>query len=235
MEQVLAATKAVDGGDVMNFDLAAEMAELEGIETVLATDDVASAPPDGASERRGVAGLGFAYKRAGAAAEAGGSLEEVATVAKATNANTRTMGVSMSPTILPAAREPTFTLAEDEMEIGIGIHGEPGVKRGPLEGADGIVDRLLGPVLDDLGVSSGDEVAVMVNGLGATPPEELYVMYRRVRQVLDGLGATVHRAYVGEYATSLEMTGASVSVMGLTDGLRDHLDAPASSPFIAQA
>lgn len=248
MEQMLAATKGADGGagvlylygnyggDVMNFDLAGEMAELEGIETktVLVTDDVASAPSEKTDQRRGVAGLVFAYKCAGAAAEAGSSLEEVARVASLANENTRTMGVGLSPTILPAAGEPTFTLEDDEMEIGIGIHGEPGIRRSGLESADAIADRLMGPIQDDLNLASGDRVAVMLNGLGATPLEELYVMYRRVRRLLDENEVEVHRPYIGEYATSLEMAGASLTIMRLTDELQEYLDAPAASPFFTQ-
>lgn len=247
-EQMLAATKAVSGGagvlylygnyggDVLNFDLAGEMAEAEGIETrtVLVTDDVASAPPGRASERRGIAGLFFAYKCAGAAAERGDTLDKVAAAAEAAVASTRTMGVGLSPAILPAAGKPTFTLAEDEMEIGIGIHGEPGVHRGPLESADVVTDRLLDAITEDLKLTTGDRVAVLVNGLGATPLEELYIMYRRAWQRLRDLGVEIHRPYIGEYATSLEMAGASISVIRLDDELTELLDAPALSPFFQQ-
>ena len=247
-EQVLAATTASDGGagvlylygnyggDVLNFDLAADLAELEGIETrtVLVTDDVASQPRERAADRRGVAGLFLAYKCAGAAAERGDDLAAVAAAAKAAVDATRTMGIGLSPTILPAAGRPTFELDEGEMEIGIGIHGEPGVHRGPLEPADAITDRLLEPIVEDLGLAAGDRVAVLVNGLGATPLEELYVVYRRVHQRLTGLGVDVERRFVGEYATSLEMAGASISVMRLDDALAELLAAPARSPFFEQ-
>lgn len=247
-EQMLAATQAVSGGagvlylygnyggDVLNFDLAGEMADAEGIETrtVLVTDDVSSAPPDRADERRGIAGLVFAYKCAGAAAERGDPLDKVAAAAEAAVAATRTMGVGLSPTILPAAGKPTFTLEDGEMEIGIGIHGEPGVHRGPLESADAVTDRLLDSIAADLGLASGDRVAVLVNGLGATPLEELYIMYRRAVHRLGDLGVRIHRPYVGEYATSLEMAGASLSVMRLDDELTELLDAPALSPFFRQ-
>ena len=247
-EQVLAATTASDGGagvlylygnyggDVLNFDLAADLAELEGIETrtVLVTDDVASQPRERAADRRGVAGLFLAYKCAGAAAERGDDLAAVAAAAKAAVDATRTMGIGLSPTILPAAGRPTFELDEGEMEIGIGIHGEPGVHRGPLEPADAITDRLLEPIVEDLGLAAGDRVAVLVNGLGATPLEELYVVYRRVHQRLTGLGVDIERRFVGEYATSLEMTGASISVMRLDDALAELLAAPARSPFFEQ-
>lgn len=245
-KQVFEATRAVAGGagvvhlignyggDVLNFDLAADMAADEDIEvrTVIGTDDVTSAEdPD---ERRGVAGLFFAYKVAGAAAEAGESLDEVVAVAEQVNAATRTMGVGLSPTILPAASEPTFTLEEGEMEIGIGIHGEPGVDRGELKPADEVADILLDHVLGDLPDGS-DQVAVLVNGLGATPLEELYVLFRRVNERLDDTPLQIHRAYVGEIAASLEMAGASISVVRLDDRLRDLLDAPARSPFFVQA
>lgn len=247
-EQMLAATTACSGGagvlylygnyggDVLNFDLAGELAEAEGIRTttVLVTDDVASAPPENASDRRGIAGLVFAYKCAGAAAERGDSLEEVAAVAQAAVDATRSMGVGLSPTILPSAGKPTFELDDGEMEIGIGIHGEPGVHRGKLETADEVTDRLVNAICDDLTLASGDRVAVMVNGLGATPLEELYVMYRRARALLDDRGVTVHRPYIGEFATSLEMAGASISIMRLDEPLTELLDAPALSPFFRQ-
>lgn len=247
-EQVFAATKASDGGagvlylygnyggDVFNFDLAADLAEAEDIETatVLVTDDVASAPPEKADTRRGVAGMVLVYKCAGAAAEQGRSLAEVAAVASAANAATRSIGVGLSPTILPAAGKPTFELAEGEMELGIGIHGEPGTRRGTLESADTVTEQLVSALVEDLGLSGGDRVAVLVNGMGATPLEELYVVYRRVHQLLTAAGVTVHRPYVGEYATSLEMAGASITLMRLDDDLAALLDAPASSPFFRQ-
>lgn len=247
-EQVHAATVASDGGsgvlylygnyggDVFNFDLAGDLAEADGIETatVLVTDDVASAPADRAETRRGVAGMVLAYKCAGAAAEQGRSLQEVAEAARAAVAATRSMGVGLSPTILPAAGQPTFELDDGEMEIGIGIHGEPGTRRGALESADAVVEQLLAAVMADLALTRGDRVAVLVNGMGATPLEELYVLYRRAHQLLDAAGVSVHRPYVGEYATSLEMAGASLTLMRLDDELAALLDAPASSPFFHQ-
>ncbi len=224
------------GGDVLNFDLAGEECLADDIETrtVLVTDDVASAPAERAADRRGVAGLVFAYKIAGASAARGDSLNDVARWAETANARTRSMGVGLSPTVLPAAGEPTFTLDEGEMEIGIGIHGEPGVHRGQLETADQITDRLLAQILPELELTGGSRVAVMVNGLGATPLEELYIMYRRIRGTLDDAGVRVHRPYIGNYATSLEMAGASVTVCALDDDLVELLDAPASSPFFTQ-
>jgi len=247
-DQMLAATRASSGGagvlylygnyggDVLNFDLAGDLAEAEDIptRTVLVTDDVASAPPDQAAHRRGIAGLFFAYKCAGAAAERGDSLDEVVDVAVAAVAGTRSMGVGLSPTILPSAGKPTFELGEGEMEVGIGIHGEPGVHRGPVESADAVTERLTGAIVDDLKLHSGDRVAVLVNGMGATPLEELYIMYRRAWQLFRDLGVEVHRSYVGEFATSLEMAGASISVIRLEDGLTELLDAPAQSPFFLQ-
>ena len=247
-EQILAATRAAQGGagvlylygnyggDVLNFDLAADMAELEDIETrtVLVTDDVASQPKERAADRRGVAGLFFAYKCAGAAAERGDDLAAVAEAAQAAVDSTRTMGIGISPTILPTVGKPTFELADGEMEIGIGIHGEPGVHRGPLESADAVTDRLLDPIVTDLELREGERVAVLVNGLGATPLEELYVMYRRVHARLGELGVEIERRYVGEFATSLEMAGASISVMRLDDGTAELLAAPARSPFFEQ-
>jgi dihydroxyacetone kinase-like protein len=247
-EQVLEATKASDGGagvlylygnyggDLLNFDLAADLAELEGIETrtVLVTDDVASQPKERAADRRGVAGLFFAYKCGGAAAERGDDLAGVAAAAQAAVDATRTMGIGLSPTILPTVGKPTFELDEGEMEIGIGIHGEPGVHRGPLESADEVTDRLLDPIVADLGLTSGERVAVLVNGLGATPLEELYVIYRRVHGRLSELGVGIERRYIGEFATSLEMAGASISVMRLDDSTAELLAAPARSPFFEQ-
>jgi dihydroxyacetone kinase len=244
-EQILEATKAVNGGagvlyvygnyggDVLNFDLAADLAEPDGIQiqTVVLTDDVASAPKERAADRRGVAGMLFAFKCAGAAAERGDSLEEVARVCGKANANCRTMGVGLSPTILPAAGKPTFSLPEGEMEIGIGIHGEPGTHRGNLESADAIAERITREILDDLDAQQGSRVALLVNGLGATPLEELYLLYRRSARLIADRGLKVARSYVGEYVTSLEMAGASITVMLLDDELQALLEAPASSPF----
>ncbi|MEA3112787.1 MAG: phosphoenolpyruvate---glycerone phosphotransferase subunit DhaK, partial [Caballeronia sp.] len=224
------------GGDVFNFDLASDMAELEGIDikTVVLTDDVASAPAERSADRRGVAGMVFAFKCAGAAAERGDSLDEVARIAGKANSRSRTMGVGLSPTILPAAGKPTFTLPDGEMEIGIGIHGEPGSHRGKLETADEIADRLTGAILRDLALPEGSRVAILVNGLGATPLEELYVLYRRAAGMLAGQGLTIARSYVGEYVTSLEMAGASITVMHVDHELEALLAAPARSPFFRE-
>ena len=224
------------GGDVMNFDMAAEMAEMDDIEvrTVLVKDDVASAPPEEADRRRGVAGMIFAFKTAGAKADQGGSLDEVVAVAEKTLANTRTMGVALSPCTVPQAGKPTFTIGDDEMEIGMGIHGEPGMKREKLQTADEISERMTEAILADLNPSPGDRIAVMVNGLGATPPEELYVMFRKVHEIFGQKELSVYRAYVGEYATSMEMAGASFTFLRVDDELAGLLDHPAHTPFFTQ-
>ena len=224
------------GGDVLNFDLAAELAADEGIEveTVLGADDVASASPDRADRRRGIAGIFFLYKVAGAKAAEGAPLAEVAATTRRAAAGLRSMGVALSACTVPAAGRPTFDLPAGEMEIGMGIHGEPGVRRGRLATADEIADELLGSILDDLPYGAGDEVAVLVNGLGATPKEELYLLYRRAAAILGERAIVVHRTWIGEYATSLEMAGASISLLRLDDELRRLVDAPAESPFFVQ-
>ncbi len=247
-QQCFEATKAVSGGagvlylygnyggDVFNFDLAADLADLEDIatRTVLGRDDVASQPKERKTDRRGVAGIVFAYKAAGAAAERGDSLDEVAAVAEDVVEHTATMGIGLSPTILPTTGSASFDLPDGEMEIGIGIHGEPGIHRGALETADAITDRIVDALVADLELKAGDRVACLVNGLGATPLEELYILYRRVHQVLSGLGVEIAKTYVGEYATSLEMAGASISLLALNDDRLALLKAPASSPFFQE-
>jgi len=248
IEAMVAVTKAIDsgagvlylygnyGGDIMNFDMAAEMCEMEDIRvaTVRMRDDVVSAPPENEGKRRAVAGLFFGYKIVGARAEEGASLDEVVATAEKVVANTRSMGVALSPCIIPAVGKPTFTLGEDEMELGMGIHGEPGIQRGKLQTADEVATVMTERVLADLPFASGDEVAVLVNGLGATPPEELYLLYRRAHEVITGNGISVHKAFVGEYATSMEMAGASVTLCKLDEELKRCLDAPAYSPFLLQ-
>jgi len=224
------------GGDVYNFDLAADLCRADGIpvSTVLGADDILSAPVDQATTRRGVAGLVLVYKVAGAAADQLWPLEEVTRVAQKAADATRTLGVGLSPTILPAAGEATFTLDEGEMEVGVGIHGEQGVHRGPLETADQITNRFLLELDKELRFSDGQRVAVLVNGLGSTPLEELYVIYRRVNAELTARGVTIARKYVGEYVTSLEMAGASLSIMLLDAELETLINEPASSPFFRQ-
>lgn len=247
-QQVFEATKAVDGGagvlylygnyggDVLNFDLAGDLAELEDIETrtVVGRDDVASQPRERATDRRGVAGILFAYKAAGAAAERGDSLAEVVRFAEDVVENTATMGIGLSPTILPTTAQPSFELPEGKMEVGIGIHGEPGIHRGDLETADEIAARLVGAISDDLSLESNDRVAVLVNGMGATPLEELYVLFRAVHRLLADRNVEIVKTYVGEYATSLEMAGASVSILRLDDARLALLEAPARSPFFQE-
>jgi phosphoenolpyruvate---glycerone phosphotransferase subunit DhaK len=247
-DQMLAVMRAIDGGrgvlqlygnyggDVMNFGLAAELAEAEGIEvaTVLGADDVASAPKGEESRRRGIAGIFFLYKVAGARAQEGADLGEVVAATQKAGAATRSMGVALAPCTVPSAGRPTFELPAGEMEIGMGIHGEPGVRRGPLQPADSVTDQLLDALLSDLPHDRGDRVDVLVNGLGATPVEELYIVYRRAAHRLGDAGLTVHRAWIGEYATSLEMAGASISLLRLDDELERLIDAPASSPFFVR-
>ncbi|TMC09729.1 MAG: dihydroxyacetone kinase subunit DhaK [Chloroflexi bacterium] len=247
-DQMLATMRAVDGGrgvlqlygnyggDVMNFGLAAELAEAEGIRvaTVLGADDVASAPKGEEARRRGIAGIFFLYKVAGARAEEGADLDEVRAATERAAASVRSMGVALAPCTVPSAGRPTFELPEGEMEIGMGIHGEPGVRRGPLETADRVADHLLDALLADLPHDRGDRVDVLVNGLGATPVEELYLLFRRASARLGQAGLAVRRAWVGEYATSLEMAGASISLLRLDDELVRLMDAPAASPFFVR-
>jgi dihydroxyacetone kinase-like protein len=247
-DQMLAVMQAIDsgrgvlqlygnyGGDVMNFGLATELAEAEGIEvaTVLGADDVASAPKGEESRRRGIAGIFFLYKVAGARAEEGADLAEVKAVTERAAAGIRSMGVALAPCTVPSAGRPTFELPEGEMEIGMGIHGEPGVRRGPLEPADAVTDDLMEALLADGGYDSGASVDVLVNGLGATPVEELYIVFRRAARQLEAAGLTIRRAWIGEYATSLEMAGVSISLMRMDDELMRLMDAPADSPFFVR-
>ncbi|MCW4459912.1 dihydroxyacetone kinase family protein [Microbacterium sp. MPKO10] len=224
------------GGDVYNFDMAADLCRSAGIEvrTVLGIDDIESAPAGSEETRRGVAGLVLVYKAAGAAAERLYDLDDVERVARKAVESTRTMGVGLSPTVLPAAGEETFSLDDGEMEIGVGIHGEKGTHRGPLETADQITDRFIAQLETELELTDGARVAVLVNGLGSTPLEELYVVYRRVHRVLAERGVTIAYKLIGEYVTSLEMAGASLSIMQLDDELEELLHDPAASPFFQQ-
>jgi dihydroxyacetone kinase-like protein len=216
-------------GDILNFGLAAEQAAAEGIETrtVLVTDDVASAPPDQIDRRRGIAGDVIVFKCAGAMAERGALLDEVERVARAANAATRTMGVALSPCEVPGAGRLSFELADDEMEIGLGLHGEPGVRRGELMTADETAAVLVKAILGDLARPSGNDLALLVNGLGGTAQLDLYILYRAARRALEAAGNTVSRSLVGNFITSLEMGGASVTVTTLDEELTELLDAPA--------
>ena len=245
-EQVFEATRALHtgagvlyiygnyGGDILNFDLGADLAELEDIpvQTVVVHDDVMSAPTERAETRRGVAGLALVYKCAGAAAERGDQLAEVARIAEKASANVLSAGVGLAPTILPTTGAPSFTLDDGELELGIGIHGEPGRERRPIQPVDEVTAELLTPIEAELRLTSGDRVALLVNGLGATPLEELYLVARAVRQRFDDRGVTISRQWVGEYATSLEMAGASITVMRVDDELDELLGAPSFSPLV---
>ncbi len=232
--------KAVDGGngvlfmygnyagDIMNFDMAAELAAAADIEvrTVLTTDDVASAPRDRRADRRGVAGNVFIFKAAGAACDKMWPLDECERAARKANDHTYTMGVALAPCSLPQTLKPNFDIGPDDMEIGLGIHGEPGVAREPLKSADVVTDQMLDRILDEMPASRGDRVAVLVNSLGSTPLMELYVMSRRVHQRLSSSGTAIHKTLVGHYCTSLEMAGASISLMLLDGELTELLDHP---------
>jgi dihydroxyacetone kinase-like protein len=247
-QQMLTVTKAINsgagvlyiygnyGGDIMNFDMAAEMAGMEGIrvEQVVANDDVASAPKDSENKRRGVAGIFYVYKIAGALAEEMVPLEDVKAVAEKTCANVRTMGVALSACIIPEVGKPSFTITDGEMEIRMGIHGEPGISHSKLKPADKIVEEMIDAILADLELKNGNEVAVLLNSLGATPNEELYIMYRHVSQVLKQHHIKIIVSHIGKFATSMEMAGASISLLRLDDELRRLLLKPANTPFFKQ-
>ena len=223
-------------GDVMNFDRAAARAAVEHgipVETVLVTDDVASAPPDQVGRRRGIAGDFFVFKILAAKAETMADLASVVATAHKANDATRTVGVGLTACTVPAHGKPTFHLPEDELEIGLGVHGEPGLRRSRVEPADKLVDEMIELILADKDYG-GHDVAVLVNGLGATPYEELYVLYRRARHVLEAGNVRVRRSYVGEYITSLEMAGASITLLQLDEELHDLLAAPANCPMFVQ-
>ncbi len=247
-DDMLAATREVNGGagvlyisgnysgDVMNFEMAADMAGMEDIpvQMSIVKDDVVSAPRQEKDRRRGVAGLFFAYKLAGARADTMAGLDEVKAFTDRVIDETCSIGVALSPCTIPAAGKPTFTIADDEMEIGMGIHGEPGLKRTKLMRADEITAIMAEKIIDDLPFKSGDEVAVLVNGLGATPPEELFIIYNKAYDIFADHGLKIYRAFVGEYATSMEMAGASLTLLRLDDERKTLLDAPAFSPFLPQ-
>jgi dihydroxyacetone kinase-like protein len=221
------------GGDRMNFDMAAEMAGLDGIKTktVLGTDDVASAAPEESAKRRGVAGIVYAYKIAGARAEEGADLGAVAATASSAVAATRTIGVALAPCQVPGADRPTFSLAEDEIEMGMGIHGEPGIWRDKLRSADVLAGEMVERLLAEKPPGAGGTVSILVNGLGATPLEELFILYRRVASSLNENGFEIVQPLVGNFVTSMEMAGASLSICFLDDELGRLLVAPAACPF----
>jgi phosphoenolpyruvate---glycerone phosphotransferase subunit DhaK len=215
-------------GDVLNFDMAAEMAAIDGIEvhTVVTTDDVASAPLAERARRRGVAGNFFVFKAAGAACDQMKSLDECERITRKANDATFTMGVALGPCSLPGTRRPNFEIADDEMEIGMGIHGELGVERGKLASADEITDHLLDAILADMQPGKGSRVSVLVNSLGSTPLMELYIMNRRLAARLKDRNIVVHSTHVGHTCTSLEMAGASISLMQLDGELQGLLEHP---------
>jgi dihydroxyacetone kinase-like protein len=245
-DQMLEATKAVDGGagvlhivknytgDVMNFEMAAELGQGEGVEvaSVVTNDDVAVQDSLYTAGRRGVGITVLAEKICGAAADDGKSLAEVADLCRRVNDQGRSMGMALTSCTVPSAGEPTFQLGENEMEIGIGIHGEPGRERMPLEPAARIVERLAGAIVEDLPYESGDSVLAFVNGMGGTPLIELYVVYRELHRVLSDRGITIARNLVGPYITSLEMAGCSITLLRLDDELTRYWDAPVNTPAL---
>ncbi|MGP4077992.1 dihydroxyacetone kinase subunit DhaK [Halobacillus sp. K22] len=243
-DQVLEGIKAVDGGagvflviknytgDVMNFEMAAELAEAEGIEVekVVVNDDVAVEDSSFTSGRRGIAGTVFVHKVVGAKAETGASLEEIKATADKVVANVRSMGVALKPPVMPASGNPNFELNEDELEIGVGIHGEPGTERKAVSSANDIAVELTDLVLEDLGLTGSEDVAVMINGLGATPEMELYIVNQKVQEHLQEKGINVYKTYVGNYMTSLEMAGCSVTLLKVDNELKELLNEPSKAP-----
>lgn len=244
-DAIYEATKAVDGGagvvymiknytgDRAQFAMASEMSEMDGIKvaTVIADDDVAVQDSTFTAGRRGVAGAILNYKITCAKAEKGASLEEVVEIANRVNANVRTMGFGLTSCTTPAKGAPTFEIGDDEMEIGVGLHGEPGRQRTKLMPADEIVGMITQHVIDDLPFKKDDEVAVLVNGLGGTPLMELYVAYNKVAKMLDEAGIKVHKVYIGEYCTSIDMAGCSVSLLKLDAEMKELLDYPVEIPY----
>lgn len=220
-------------GDILNFDMGIELLDMEGItaNSIAVRDDVASAPLDRIEDRRGIAGDVFVIKVAGAASEKGLSLEGVTSIAQKASDNTYSMGVALSPGTIPASGEPTFTLADDEIEIGMGIHGEPGIERIKLLSADELTNRLIEILLNESNIKQGDEVCVLVNGLGSTTLLELFIVNRRVAQILEEKGIHVHDMDVNSYCTTMEMGGMSISLLKLDHELKDFYDAPARSPY----
>jgi phosphoenolpyruvate---glycerone phosphotransferase subunit DhaK len=245
-DQMLEATKAVDGGagvlhivknytgDVLNFEMAADLAKTEDIdvEAVVTNDDVAVQDSLYTAGRRGVGITVIAEKICGAAAEEGRSLAEVAELCRKVNGQGRSMGMALTPCVTPGSGEPSFELGADEMEIGIGIHGEPGRHREKLAPAAGIVERLATAIVDDLPYESGDRVLAFVNGMGGTPLIELYIVYRELDRFLQGRGVTIERRLIGNYITSLEMAGCSITLLRLDDELTRYWDAPVDTPAL---
>lgn len=218
-------------GDIMNFDMAGDMAETEGIrvETVVVRDDVAVPDSTYSTGRRGIAGTLFVHKIAGAKAEAGADLEQVKAAAEKAAANIRSMGMAMTPCTLPAVGKPGFTLGDDEIEIGMGIHGEPGIHRTAVKTAGELARILTDKICEDFDYE-GSEIALMVNGLGGTPLMELYILNHEVQKVLASRGIRIYRTFVGNYMTSVEMAGCSLTFMKLDQELKELLDAPCNTP-----
>ena len=245
VEQMVSAIKNADngngvlciignyGGDVMNFEMACEMVEAEGIKTkkVIVADDIASASEEEKSKRRGIAGMIFVFKTAGAIAESGASLDNVYKLASEVNNNIRTLGVALSPCILPEAGKPTFEIKDDEIEIGMGIHGEPGIKREKLKPANDLVDDLYKRIIKDSKLTANDNIAIMINSLGATPLEELYIISKRVNENLSNSKINNLKSYVGRYATSMEMAGMSITTLKLNESIKKYLFANSGCPF----
>jgi dihydroxyacetone kinase-like protein len=245
-DQMLAATRAVDGGagvlhvvknytgDVLNFEMAAELAQAEGIEVeiVVTNDDVAVQDSLYTAGRRGVGVTVLLEKIVGGLAEAGAPLAQVAELARRVNAQGRSMGMALTSCVVPAAGKPTFDLGEDEMEIGIGIHGEPGRRRAKLTSAAEVVEMLANPIIEDLGLKSGERVLAFVNGMGGTPLIELYVVANELAKILRGRDITIARSLIGSYITSLEMAGSSITLLRLDDELTRYWDAPVRTPAL---
>ena len=223
-------------GDNMNVKMAVKMAKKAGItvKTVVANDDVASAPKDQREKRRGVAGEVLMWKVGGAKAEQGGSLDEVIAAAQKAIDNTRSVGIGLTPCTLPAVGHPNFEIKDGTMEVGIGHHGEPGIEVCPIETAAQMAERMVNVVVPDYPFAAGDEVVVLVSGLGATPVMELYVLYDEIDKILQEKGMKVYRSYVGNYFTSLEMMGATLTMMKLDDELKQLIDMPANSMGLKQ-
>ncbi|MBO9127720.1 MULTISPECIES: dihydroxyacetone kinase subunit DhaK [unclassified Rhizobium] len=220
------------GGDRMNFDMAGEFLDGEvETTTVLGTDDIASAPPEEGAKRRGVAGIIYAYKIAGACAEEGADLKAVTAAARKAVGATRTIGIALASCQVPGAAKPTFEIASDEFEMGMGIHGEPGLWRSKIKPADEIVDDMMRQILAERPIGHGNKVSILVNSLGATPLEELLILYRRAQLRAKEFGLEIVQPHVGHYATSMEMSGASISLCFLDEELEHLLGAPSASPF----
>lgn len=221
-------------GDIMNFDMATEMLEMDDIEakSIVGADDVLS--NKNVEARRGVAGIFFMYKAAGAKADQMGTLDEVLAAAKKAGDNVRTVGFALTPCIVPEVGHANFELGEDEMAFGMGIHGEPGVWNGPIKTADELAEESVNETLADMPLAEGDEVALLINGLGGTSLEELYILNNSVRKQLEAKGIKVYRSWTGEYATSMEMMGASISICKVDDELKGYFDYPINTPFLCQ-